>query len=146
VIGHNCLLSFVHIYFHRKCNLLSSHPSSSLHVSAVYGHHQALSVLLKLLHSKLYIVCERDISSARFEVFTAVTMKNVVFWNVAPCRPCVNRLLSAATSSCWFLARGFFYPADGGDTFLLNVDSHKMYTAPHPRRQHSSRHFLIKMN
>jgi hypothetical protein len=27
----------------------------------------------------------------RFEVFTAVTMKNAVFWDVAPCRFCVNR-------------------------------------------------------
>jgi hypothetical protein len=28
----------------------------------------------------------------RFEVFTAVTMKNAVFWDVALCRSCVNRL------------------------------------------------------
>jgi hypothetical protein len=27
----------------------------------------------------------------RFEAFTAVTMKNVVFWDVALCRSCVNR-------------------------------------------------------
>jgi hypothetical protein len=27
----------------------------------------------------------------RFEAFTAVTMKNVVFWVVALCRSCVNR-------------------------------------------------------
>jgi hypothetical protein len=27
----------------------------------------------------------------RFEVFTAVTMKKAVFWDVAPCRYCVNR-------------------------------------------------------
>jgi hypothetical protein len=26
----------------------------------------------------------------RFEAFTAVTMKNVVFWDVALCRSCVN--------------------------------------------------------
>jgi hypothetical protein len=44
---------------------------------------------------------------------------------------------SAATCSRWFLARGFFYPEDGGDTFLRNVGSHKIYTAPHPRRRHS---------
>jgi hypothetical protein len=59
----------------------------------------------------------------RFEVFTAVTMKNAVFWNVAPCRSCELN----------------FYPEDGGDTFLRNVGSiHKIYTAPHPRRRHSS--------
>jgi hypothetical protein len=39
---------------------------------------------------------------------------------------------STATCSRWFLARGFFYPEDGGDTFLRNVGSHKSYTAPHP--------------
>jgi hypothetical protein len=27
----------------------------------------------------------------RFEVFTAVTVKIAVFWDVAPCRSCVNR-------------------------------------------------------
>jgi hypothetical protein len=27
----------------------------------------------------------------RFEVFTAVTMKNDVFWNVTPCGSCKNR-------------------------------------------------------
>jgi hypothetical protein len=30
-------------------------------------------------------------SVVRFEVFTAVTMKNAVFWDVALCRSCVNR-------------------------------------------------------
>jgi hypothetical protein len=27
----------------------------------------------------------------RFEVFTEVTMKNAVFWDVTPCRYCVKR-------------------------------------------------------
>jgi hypothetical protein len=45
---------------------------------------------------------------------------------------------SAATSLRWFLAREFFYPEDGGDMFLRNVGSHKIYMAPHPRRRHSS--------
>jgi hypothetical protein len=44
----------------------------------------------------------------------------------------------AATCSRWFLARGFFYSEDGGDTFLRNVGSHKIYTVPHPRRRNSS--------
>jgi hypothetical protein len=44
-------------YFRLKCNPLSGHLSSSLQVSATYGHHQVLSILLKLLHSMstLYI-------------------------------------------------------------------------------------------
>jgi hypothetical protein len=45
---------------------------------------------------------------------------------------------SVATCSRWFLARGFFYPEDGADMFLRNVSSQKIYTAPHPRRRHSS--------
>jgi hypothetical protein len=40
-------------------------------------------------------------------------MKNAVFWDVALCRSCANR-------------------------FLRNVGSYKIYTAPHPRKQHSS--------
>jgi hypothetical protein len=56
-------LTFAHIYFRLNCNLLYNHPSSSLHVSAAYSHHQVLSILLKLLHcmSKLRIACVRDI-------------------------------------------------------------------------------------
>jgi hypothetical protein len=50
-------------------------------------------------------------------------IKNAFFWDMA-----------AATCSLWFLARGFFYPEDGGDTFLRNVGSHKKYTAPHSRK------------
>jgi hypothetical protein len=45
---------------------------------------------------------------------------------------------SLLATSRWFLARGFFYPQDGGDTFLRNVGSHNIYTVPHPRRRHSS--------
>jgi hypothetical protein len=60
-------------------------------------------------------------------------VRDTAFYEVDrfPCRP-------AATCSRWFLARRFFYPEDGGDTFLRNVGSHKIYTAPHPRRRHSS--------
>jgi hypothetical protein len=32
-----------------------------------------------------------NIKYVRFEIFTAVTMKNAVFWDVALCRSCVNR-------------------------------------------------------
>jgi hypothetical protein len=30
--------------------------------------------------------------NVRFEVFTAVTMKNGIFWDVTPCGSCKNRL------------------------------------------------------
>jgi hypothetical protein len=45
---------------------------------------------------------------------------------------------SAATCSRWFVARRYLYPEDGDSTFLRNLGLHKMYTAPHPRRRHSS--------
>jgi hypothetical protein len=38
----------------------------------------------------LLVIC-KDIKFVRFEVFTAVTMKIAVFWDVAPCSFCVNR-------------------------------------------------------
>jgi hypothetical protein len=75
----------------------------------------------------------------------AITVKNAVFWDVAPCRSCVNRRFGGTYplhlqgrkirergTTCshlhtLFLARGFFYPEAGDDTFLRNV-SHKIYT------------------
>jgi hypothetical protein len=64
--------------------------------------------------------------NVRFEVFTAVTMKKAVFWDLAPYRYCVNRRFGgivSCTCSRWF-ALGFllfFYPEVGCDTFLRNV-------------------------
>jgi hypothetical protein len=58
------------------------------------------------------------------------SLKIAVFWDVAPCRSCVNRRFGETYRhlSHWFLARGFFYTEDGGDTFLRNVGWHKLYT------------------
>jgi hypothetical protein len=82
--------------------------------------------------------CEHDNERVRFDVFTAVTMKNAVFWDAALCRSCVTdvseELQTAAACSRWYLTCRFFYPEDGGDTFLRNVGSHKIYTTPHPRK------------
>jgi hypothetical protein len=64
-------------------------------------------------------------------------MKNAVFWDVAPCRSCVNRLQTSATCSRWFLASVFTTPEEGGDTYSPNVGTHKNTAAPHPRRLHS---------
>jgi hypothetical protein len=79
-------------------------------------------------------------------------MKNVVFWDVAPCKSCVNqrfggtyrfqlqgrKIRERGTSVSSHLVRGFFNPEDGGDTFLRIVGSHKIYATPQPRRRHSS--------
>jgi hypothetical protein len=52
-----------------------------------------------------------------FEVFTAVIMKSIIFWDTTPCSP-----LS-------------FDPEDGGDIFLRNVCLNSTdYTALYPRR------------
>jgi hypothetical protein len=37
----------------------------------------------------MYAKCYKDY--VRFEVFTAVTMKNTVFWDVTQCGSCKNR-------------------------------------------------------
>jgi hypothetical protein len=53
-----------------------------------------------------------------FEVFTAVVLKSIFFWDMTPC---------SALSE------------DGGDTFLRNVGYHSThYMASYPRRRHSS--------
>jgi hypothetical protein len=38
----------------------------------------------------IVMFCKTIIVDIRFDVFTAVTMKNAVFWDVAPCRYCVD--------------------------------------------------------
>jgi hypothetical protein len=53
------------------------------------------------------------------------------------CEPTFRRNVLAICSR-WFLARGFFYPEDGGDAFLRNVSVRKIYTTPHPRSRNSS--------
>jgi hypothetical protein len=48
-----------------------------------------------------------------FEVFTAVVLKSIIFWDMTPCS-----------------AELFYDPEDGGDTFLRNVGYHSThYTA-----------------
>jgi hypothetical protein len=59
------------------------------------------------------IKCQRDVDCVSFEVFTTVTMKNAVFWDITPC--------GSFTSSC--------HPDDGGTKFLRNIVSYKIHTA-----------------
>jgi hypothetical protein len=47
----------------------------------------------------------------RFKVFTAVPMKNAVFWDVAPCRSCVNRRFGGTSVHTTFTRRHI--PEDG---------------------------------
>jgi hypothetical protein len=61
-----------------KCNA----PADPLHV---------LTYPLPLHSSGYSPYPETSYSLVRFGVFTAVTLKNVVFWDVVPCRCCVNQ-------------------------------------------------------
>jgi hypothetical protein len=58
-----------------------------------------------------------------FEVFMAVTKKNAVFWDAAPCGFIINRSFGG---TCLLHLQGrrnneSFYPEEGSDTFLRNV-------------------------
>jgi hypothetical protein len=72
-----------------------------------------------------------------FEVFTVVTMKNAVFWDVAPIGSCRNSHFRGTYPTDSLLAiyygfsslTDFFYPEDGGDMFLRNVGSYKTHKA-----------------
>jgi hypothetical protein len=94
-------------------------------------------------------ISERPEKYRKIEVFTAVTMKNVVFWDVVPCIFCLNRRFGGIyclhlhgrkprelrTSVSRLVPRSrLFYHEDGGNTFLRNVGLHKIFTTSHPRR------------
>jgi hypothetical protein len=96
------------------------------------------NVMMKTAYSK-----KTSFSAKYFKQNTSFNrLRNVKFLYLTQNEKCNEQgtrwPYSAATYSCWFLASGFFYPEDGGDTFLRNVGSHKIYMVPHPRRRHSS--------
>jgi hypothetical protein len=60
-----------------------------------------------------------------FEVFTAVVMKSIIFWDMTPCSPL----------SCNNLLNYFFDLEDGGDMFFRHVGCNSTdYTESYPRR------------
>jgi hypothetical protein len=67
----------------------------------------------------------------RFEVFTAVAIKNAVFWDVTPCGSC--KIQRFGVMHRRYHREGTpadsFHPDDGGDAFLRNVGSYKSQTA-----------------
>jgi hypothetical protein len=71
-----------------------------------------------------------------FEVFTAVVMKSIIFWDVTPC----SLLMLATCLHAGSCSNYFFDDEDGGDMFLRNVGCiSKDYTASHSRRWFSIR-------
>jgi hypothetical protein len=76
-------------------------------------------------------------TSLRFEVFTVVTMKNVVFWDMILCGSCKNRHFRGTyhlhlLGETYCLA-DYFRPKDGGNMFLWIISSYKSHMASHPR-------------
>jgi hypothetical protein len=53
----------------------------NLEVAYIWGYAKYLYAVLKIKKKTIFV---------RFEVFTVVTMKNGVFWNVTPCGSCKN--------------------------------------------------------
>jgi hypothetical protein len=78
------------------------------------------------------------LKNVRFEVFTVVTMKKDVFWDVAQCRNCVNRRFGvtyqAGSLADFFLSSTLKMGAIRSSETSVNT----IYTAPHPRRLLSS--------
>jgi hypothetical protein len=65
-----------------------------------------------------------------------LTKKNAVFWDVAQCKSCVNRRVGG-TYRLHLQGRKV---SERGTSMSrwLQIAAHKIYTAPHPRRRHSS--------
>jgi hypothetical protein len=102
----------------------------------------SMYVLLLEWNMELHAYIEQ-LQYIRFEVFTAVTMKNAIFCDVAPCRSCVNRRFGGT----YHLLHGRKIREPGTSMsrwlFLRNVGSYKIYTAPHPRKRHSSATIIV---
>jgi hypothetical protein len=62
--------------------------------AALTEHMNVHSVPSIYLFHIVIIICD-----LRFEVFTAVTMKNGVFWDVTPCGSCKNRRFGVSAST-----------------------------------------------
>jgi hypothetical protein len=81
-------------------------------------------------------------SVERSEVFTTVTMKNAVFWDVTQCRSLNNGRFGGNIASAIRMVRiddlGTTLAITSSRNTLRNNGSYKSNTASHRRRQHSS--------
>jgi hypothetical protein len=68
-----------------KCNWKIEIPLPGI---TICHYFDVIAFLLPASKGRAVEDCEKDV---RFEVFTAVTMKNGVFWDVTPCGSCKNR-------------------------------------------------------
>jgi hypothetical protein len=91
---------------------------TALHVSAYSGRHEVRSISWEPLCFCAdvfgvfgFIVFLYHVNVCKIEVFTAVTRKNYVFWDLAPCRYCVNRRFGGP--SVYTISTGRHIPEDG---------------------------------
>jgi hypothetical protein len=133
--------------------------SKQYHTAAILTNAFIFQTLQYLRYLSVYFCCFNKLNKSPslhvgFEVFTAVVMKSIIFWDVTPCSllRCNRRFggtyrihLQGRRKFCLppayllVLAEIFFDPEDGGDMFLRNVcciSTH--YTASHPRRWYAS--------
>jgi hypothetical protein len=101
--------SFVHIYFRFKCNLrISSHPSSSLHISAICDHHHVLSILLKLLNCmwKSHIACNTVFPNWNELSLELKLINNLMLFPLwLSFDHSFNQYLHETISRCWIYSR-----------------------------------------
>jgi hypothetical protein len=127
---------------------------SSKSVNGLQTHNTKL--VMKSMVLSLDLSVSNNDSYVGFEVFIAVVMKSIIFWDMMPCSllRCNRRFAGTCrlqlqgrkkkfqlatcllAGSCWNV---FFDPEDGGDTFLRNVGCISTdYMASHPTRRYSS--------
>jgi hypothetical protein len=70
--------------FHLNSGRILTTRISKIHFNNILSAANTISEAAKVKFRSIYFF-------VRFEVLTAVTMKNAVFWDVALCRYCVNR-------------------------------------------------------
>jgi hypothetical protein len=130
--------------------LIQEVPGSNISQGTTYPDLQGEGISLRLGISTEMGTVESRLKTKRRMFYSLIQwcLKNAVFWDVVPCRSCVNRrfggmyrlhlqgrkICERGTSD----SRWLQLPEDGGDMFLRNVGSHKIYMVPHPRRRHSS--------
>jgi hypothetical protein len=105
-----------------------------LSLRCVTGRAQTASAIVTL---STHVYC-----AVRSQVFTAVTMKNSVFWDVTPCGSCKNGRFGETYRLHCQGGNNQLYrnikQHEGSYTLLRNVGHYKSRTASHTRRRHSS--------
>jgi hypothetical protein len=121
-------------------HVLISVSRRRLAVTSVCSERRTKSINMRIANKSFYLFCCEDVLWGR-------ELNKYFVWksdkSVKGSASLIAGCFSTGDSVCSHLLTlvprsRIFYPEDGGDTFLRNVGSHKIYTARHPRRRHSS--------